>query len=160
MKKYLLLLSVVIIGLSACRKSDVTAEQAAVDDAKIQAYIKANIVNPNFTKDPSGIYYSIKQGPITTPPTTRLFPTVASTVQVAYNGKLLNGTVFDSNPNIQLALSQTIKGWQLVIPKIAPTDRITFIVPSALAYGVAGSGAAIPSNAVLVFTVDLIGFYN
>ena len=91
MKKYLLLLSVVVMGLSACRKSDVTAEQAAVDDAKIQTYIKANITNPSsFTKDPSGIYYSIKQGPITTPPTTRLFPTVASTVQVAYNGKLLN----------------------------------------------------------------------
>jgi len=141
------------MGLSACRKSDVTAEQAAVDDAKIQAYIKANIVNPNFTKDPSGIYYQVVK------PGTGAYPSATSTVQVVYNGKLLNGTVFDSNPNTQLLLSQTIKGWQIVLPKINPTGRITFIVPSALAYGVAGSGA-IPTNAVLVFTVDLIGFYN
>ena len=142
------------MGLSACRKSDVTAEQAAVDDAKIQAYIKANIVNPNFTKDPSGIYYQIVK------PGTGAYPSATSTVQVVYTGKLLNGTIFDSNPNTQLLLSQTIKGWQIVLPKINPTGRITFIVPSALAYGVAGSGAAIPTNAVLVFTVDLIGFYN
>src|SRR4051812_12776363 len=153
MKKYLLLLSVVIIGLSACRKSDVTAEQAAVDDAKIQAYIKANIVNPNFTKDPSGVYYQvIKAG-------TGAYPTTASTVQVAYTGKLLNGTVFDSKTNTTLALAGTIKGWQIAVPKINATGRITFIVPSGLAYGIQTSGS-IPTNAVLVFTIDLIGFNN
>ena len=142
------------MGLSACRKSDVTAEQAAADNAKIQAYIKANVVNPStFTKDPSGVYYSVlKTG-------TGSFPTASSTVQVAYTGKLLNGTVFDSRPNTQLALNQTIKGWQIAVPKINITGRITFIVPSTLAYGVTGSGA-IPANAPLIFTIDLIGFNN
>lgn len=153
MKKYLLLLSVVIIGLSACRKSDVTAEQAVVDDDKIQAYIKANVVNPHFTKDPSGIYYQV----ITAG--TGAFPTAASTVSVAYTGKLLNGSVFDQKTNAQLSLTQAIKGWQIAVPKINAGGRITFIVPSALAYGVTGGGS-IPANAVLVFTVDMIGFFN
>lgn len=155
MKKYLLLLSVIILGLSACKRSgDVTADQAMVDDAKIQAYLKANVPNPSiYTKDPSGIYYTV----ITNG--TGAFPTAASTVQVAYTGKLLNGDTFDQKGNIQFSLSQVIKGWQIGIPKINKDGRIRLIIPSGLAYGATGSGS-IPANGVLVFTIDLIGFFN
>ena len=56
MKKYLLLLSVVILGLSACKKVDFAAEQVAIDDAKIQAYIAANPSTAGgLTKDASGM---------------------------------------------------------------------------------------------------------
>ena len=156
MKKYLLLLSVVILGLSACKKIDFEAEQAAIDDAKIQAYLSAN--NITATKDPSGIYYNIiKQG-------TGAAPTATSTIQVAYTGKLLNGITFESSSSAVLALSGTIKGWQVGILKInagplgdqANAGRIRLIIPSALAYG-ANSSGKIPANSVLDFTVTLIG---
>ena len=96
MKKYLLLLSVVVLGLSACKKVDFVAEQAAIDEAKIQAYISAN--NITVTKDPSGIYYQIlKTG-------TGAYPTATSTIQVGYTGKLLNGTTFEASSSAVLPL--------------------------------------------------------
>jgi FKBP-type peptidyl-prolyl cis-trans isomerase FkpA len=159
MKKYLLLLSVVIVGLSACKKVDFAAEQVTIDDAKIQAYIAAN---PNtaggLTKDASGMYYKI----IT--PGVGGFPAATSTIKVGYTGKLLNGTTFESSPSAVLTLSGTIQGWQIGLLKVkgpsaaGATDggKIFMIIPSALAYGAAGSGK-IPANSVLIFTVDLNG---
>lgn len=163
MKRYLLLFSLFIIGLSSCKKGDVTTEQAAIDDAKIQAYMSAN--NIKATKDPSGIYYQvIKDGAGTK-------PTATSTVQVTYNGKLLNGTVFDQATVTNLLLSGTIKGWQIGLPYVKSgtldsqnrpisntAGRILLIVPSALGYGTVAQDN-IPANSVLVFTIDLIGFY-
>ena len=160
MKKYLLLLSVIVLGLSACKKVDFVTEQAAIDDAKIQAYMTAN--NITATKDASGIYYKVlKTG-------TGAYPTsTASTIQVAYTGKYLNGTTFDQSSNFVTKLSDTIKGWQIGMLKVnAGTlgvsnsgGRILLIVPSALAYGTTGSGA-LAANTVLAFTIDLIGVSN
>lgn len=150
MKKYLLLFSLFIISLSACKKGDVTSEQAAVDDTKIQAYIKAN--NINATKDASGIYYEVIR------PGTGAYPVASSTVKITYTGKFLNGQLFDSAASVSLLLSGTVQGFQLGIPHINGGGRILLIVPSALGYGTAGSGA-VPANSVLVFTVDLISFF-
>lgn len=155
MKRYLLLLSLLIIGLSSCEKVDVVAEQIAADDAKIQAYIKANNL-PAKKDEASGVYYYIFQpGDLTaTPPT----PSLASTVQVTYVGKFLNGETFDQGNVVNLKLSNTIKGWQVVMPKIGKGGRVMIIVPSTKGYGSADNGS-IPGNSVLVFSVDLIGFY-
>lgn len=159
MKKYLLLLSVVILGLSACKKVDVVTEQAAIDEAKIQAYIAANpSTAAGVTKDASGIYYKIlKTG-------AGAKPTATSTVRIAYVGKLLNGSTFDSSTGYTSALSNFVSGFQSGLLKVngpsaaGATDggKIFMIIPSALAYGTAGSGA-IPANSVITFTVDLNG---
>lgn len=149
MKRYLLLLSLFIIGLSSCKKGDVTAEQATIDDTKIQAFIKAN--NITATKDASGVYYQILAAGETTHPTT------TSTVQVAYNGRFLNNVSFDSSNQATFKLANVVKGWQIAIPKIGRGGRILFIVPSALAYGTTVNGA-IPANSVLSFTAELTGW--
>jgi FKBP-type peptidyl-prolyl cis-trans isomerase FkpA len=148
MKRYLLLLSVFIIGLSSCKKGDVTADQAAVDEAKILAFIKAN--NITATKDPSGVYYQI----IT--PGTGAHPIATSSIQVTYNARFLNGVSFDGADVITLKLSSLVKGWQIAIPKIGQHGRINFIVPSALAYGTTAT-STVPANSVLSFTVELVG---
>lgn len=144
MKKTLLLLAFFALVFSACKKSSNTipavdpAVQAKIDDDKIQAYIAAN--NITATKDPSGLYYQI----IT--PGSGTAPTVKSTVTVAYTGKLLDGTQFETNPNFTHKLGPTtdnngkivdlglIKGWQIGIPFIKPQGRILLIIPSALGY--------------------------
>ncbi len=145
------------MGLYACKKGDLTAEQAVVDDAKIQAYMAANGITA--TKDPSGLYYKvIKTG-------TGAAPTANSTVQVAYTGKLLNGSTFEMSSNSVLPLSGTIKGWQIGLLKakagtlgVANTaGRILLIIPSALAYGEIASAGKYPANSVLIFTIDVIG---
>jgi FKBP-type peptidyl-prolyl cis-trans isomerase FkpA len=151
MKKYFLLFSVLIIGLSSCQKTSV-ATQAAVDDTKIQAYIKAN--NITATKDPSGIYYQVIR------PGTGPYPTSTDTVQIAYTGKYLNDQQFATAPTTDMAVSGLVPGFQTGMQHINAGGRLLLIIPSALGYGTAGTGSGgVAPNAVLVYTIDLISFY-
>jgi FKBP-type peptidyl-prolyl cis-trans isomerase FkpA len=157
MKKQFLLFGLLIILFSACTKTSFNApKQAAIDEEKIQLYIAANHLN--VTKDPTtGIYYQI----ITANPGPH--PTSTDTVQVSYVGKLLNGTVFDSESVTELPVTDLVIGFQDGIQLVgsngaAPYARILMIIPSALGYGTTAS-ASVPANSVLVFTVDLIGAY-
>ena len=156
MKKYVLLLSLIIIGFSACKKDkdnfDATA-QAAKDEADIQAYLKAN-PSITATKDASGVYYQILTAG------TGANPKATSSVSVNYVGKLLNGgTQFDAGNGFSANLDGgVIKGWTYGIPLGKVGGRILLIIPSALAYGNTSPGAAIPKNSVLVFTIDILGF--
>ena len=149
MKKSFLLLAFFALVFSACKKSSTNVDpavQAAADDAKIQAYIKAN--NITAVKDPSGLYYQILV------PGSGATATTSSTIRVAYTGKLLDGTQFDTNANFTTVLSGVVKGWQIGIPFVKPGGRILLLIPSALGYGSTVAGS-IPANSVLVFTIDL-----
>ncbi len=155
MKKYLLLICLLTIVFSSCKKSTATfnaAQQATIDDGLIQSYISANHITA--TRDPSGVYYQI----IT--PGTGAYPTASSNVNVNYTGKLLDGSVFAPTANLSSSLTALIQGWQIGIPHINAGGRILLIIPSALGYGNSSPGAGIPANAVLVFTIDLLGFSN
>jgi FKBP-type peptidyl-prolyl cis-trans isomerase len=153
MKRYILLLSLLIIGISSCKKETPfdPAKQAIADEASIQAYIKAH--NVTATKGASGIYYQV----IT--PGTGPYPTANSLITVNYTGKLIDGTTFDSGSINNSALSGFIPGWIIGIPYINTGGRLLLLVPSALGYGNRVNGS-IPANSVLVFTVDLTGFTN
>ncbi|MBK0380141.1 FKBP-type peptidyl-prolyl cis-trans isomerase [Mucilaginibacter segetis] len=153
MKKYIILLTIAIVGLASCKKEKTVSasEQAVIDDTAIQTYLAAN-PDIDATKDASGLYYQvITEG-------SGANPTVSSTVTVNYTGKVLNGNVFAEPSNLTSPLSGLIKGWQIGIPHIKTGGRILLIVPSGLAYGATSPGAAIPANAVLVFTIDLLSF--
>jgi FKBP-type peptidyl-prolyl cis-trans isomerase len=152
MKKQFLLFGLLILLFTACKKQSFNAtKQSVIDDEKIQAYIAANHIN--VTKAPSGIYYEIIRAD------TGTHPLDTATVQVSYTGKLLNGTVFDTESADIIGLSGAIVGWQDGLPLIAPGGRIRLIIPSALGYGSSVSGS-IPANSVLDFTIDLLGYYN
>jgi FKBP-type peptidyl-prolyl cis-trans isomerase FkpA len=153
MRKYFLLLCVLFIGISSCKKDSFNAaKQATTDDALIQAYISNNGIVAN--KDPSGLYYEI------TNPGTGATPTVSSTVTVTYTGSLLNGEVFAPTATTTAALSAFIKGWQIGVPHIAAGGTILLLVPSALGYGNSSPSVYIPANSVLVFTITLTSFTN
>jgi len=86
-------------------------------------------------------------------------PTVADVVTVHYEGKLLDGTVFDSSyargAPATFPLGRLVPGWQIAIPKMGVGETIEIAIPSDLAYGPVGRGP-IPPNATLVFKVELI----
>ncbi|AUX70776.1 peptidylprolyl isomerase [Porphyrobacter sp. HT-58-2] len=86
-------------------------------------------------------------------------PTVADVVTVHYEGRLIDGTVFDSSyPRGEPAtfpLGRLVKGWQMAIPQMGVGETIEIAIPADLAYGPVGRGP-IPGNATLVFTVELI----
>ena len=86
-------------------------------------------------------------------------PTVADIVTVHYEGKLIDGTVFDSSfargEPATFPLGRLVKGWQLAVPQMGVGETIEIAIPADLAYGPVGRGP-IPGNATLVFTVELI----
>ena len=85
-------------------------------------------------------------------------PTVDSTVNVTYRGTLLeNNNLFDENTDgIELPLYAVIDGWKIGIPLIKEGGKIMLYIPSLLGYGCQGGGTTIPSNANLIFEVEII----
>lgn len=86
------------------------------------------------------------------------------TVTVNYVGVLYKGgKEFDASwkrnePfSFPLGEGKVIKGWDQGIPGMKVGGRRELIIPSALAYGAAGSPPTIPPNAPLVFVVDMLG---
>ena len=123
---------------------------AAYDDATIQKYISTNALT-GFTKTKSGLYYKIDVAGTGSP------ITADSTVKVEYEGKLLNGNVFDrTSPGspVSLPLADFIKGWQEAIPLIKEGGTIRMILPSSLGYGLAGTDG-IPAFSCLYFSVKV-----
>ena len=86
-------------------------------------------------------------------------PTATDTVEVHYQGALIDGTVFDSSierkQKISFPLNRVIPGWTEGLQKVKEGGKIKLIIPSDLAYGDAGSPPKIPGGATLVFEVEL-----
>lgn len=152
MKKYLVLIVMLVAGLSACQKVETNTlakDQAVIDDQKIQDYIKANKITA--TKDANtGVYYNI----IT--PGTDPKPTALSTVKITYTYKYLNGLEIGTTTGLQAKVNVFIAGLQFGIPKIGTGGRILLIIPSGKAYG-SGEQNGVSANSVLVYTLDLDG---
>jgi len=87
-------------------------------------------------------------------------PTAEDLVSVDYEGKLINGEVFDSSYQrgkpVQFKVSQVIAGWQEALQKMKPGATWELFVPPELAYGDRGLGGPIGPNETLVFKVHLI----
>ena len=86
-------------------------------------------------------------------------PKVTDTVKVHYKGRLISGHVFDSSiargEPVSFPLNGVIPGWSEGVQLMKVGSKFQFTIPSALAYGPAGTGP-IPPNSVLVFDVELL----
>jgi FKBP-type peptidyl-prolyl cis-trans isomerase len=114
----------------------------------------------NKTKDgvkttASGLQYKIiKEGTGNTPKAT-------DRVLVHYEGKLLDGTVFDSSIKrgepIAFPLNRVIPGWTEGLQLIKEGGKAILYIPSKLAYGPGGTpGGPIGPNETLIFEVELL----
>jgi FKBP-type peptidyl-prolyl cis-trans isomerase len=85
-------------------------------------------------------------------------PSASDEVRVHYEGKLIDGTVFDSSYGgdpIEFPLDLVIKGWTEGLQLMGVGGKYKFFIPSELAYGVEGAGP-IPPYSVLIFEVELL----
>ncbi|WAJ36228.1 FKBP-type peptidyl-prolyl cis-trans isomerase [Pseudomonas sp. GOM7] len=82
-------------------------------------------------------------------------------VTVHYEGKLTDGSVFDSSvargSPIDLPVSGVIPGWVEGLQLMHVGEKYKLYIPSELAYGEQSPSPAIPANSVLVFDLELIG---
>jgi len=125
-------------------------------EAKAMAKKELAAVTKGFNKTNSGLYYNI------TKKTDGKPAAKGSKVSVHYEGKLLDGQVFDSSfkrnqpIDFTLGIGQVIAGWDEGIMLLKVGEEATFVIPSNLAYGSRGAGGVIPPDASLIFKVALV----
>lgn len=131
------------------RKTMAETNQKAGD-----AFLVENKAKDGVKTTSSGLQYKVvKAG-------TGKSPVATSEVEVHYEGRLINGKVFDSSiqrgKSISFGVNKVIKGWTEALQLMKEGARWQIYIPSALAYGENGAGAAIGPNETLVFDVELI----
>lgn len=116
-------------------------------------YLEENKKQPGVTQTQSGLQYKvIKEGNGKT-------PTANNQVTVNYEGKLLDGTVFDSSfergKPATFPVTGVIPGWTEGLQLMKEGGSYELYIPSDLAYGDQGT-QGIPGGSTLIFKVDLI----
>jgi len=88
-------------------------------------------------------------------------PTPTDTVTCHYEGRLIDGTVFDSSYRrgepASFPLQGVIRGWTEGLQLMSIGSKFRFFIPFDLAYGAQGAGGSIPPYAALIFDVELLG---
>ena len=129
------------------------SEKAMAEGA---AFLAEQEAREGVVKTDSGLMYEVmeagKEGGKT--------PAATDKVTVHYEGKLMDGTVFDSSiargEPTSFALNQVIPGWTEGLQLMSEGAKYKLFIPSELAYGDRGAGPSIGPNQTLVFDVELI----
>ena len=130
-------------------------QEAAAAKAKGAAWLAENKKNAGVVELPSGLQYKIitaGNGPVAE---------ADQDVVVKYEGKLLDGTVFDSsytrNPQTTtFKPSQVIKGWTEALTMMPQGSTWELYIPENLGYGERGAGPKIPPYSTLIFKVEVV----
>lgn len=130
------------------------AEAGKAAKAEGEKFLAENAKKEGITVTKSGLQYEmLTEG-------TGKKPKATDTVRCHYEGRLLDGTVFDSsykrNAPADFGLQQVIAGWTEGVQLMAEGSKFRFYIPYMLAYGEGGAGAMIPPFATLIFDVELI----
>lgn len=105
---------------------------------------------------PSGLQYKVlKEG-------TGALPTDTSTVKCLYEGRLIDGTVFDSNTEegrdpfeVNLGMPRVIPGWVEALKLMPAGSKWEVYIPQNLGYGQQDMGKIKPFS-TLIFTIEVL----
>jgi len=130
------------------------APNSSDSQAKGAAFMEKNAHKAGVITLPSGLQYEVINNG------TGKKPSKNDMVTVDYEGKLLDGTVFDSSYKrgqpATFPVSGVIQGWQEALQLMNTGSTWMLYIPANLAYGEAGAGGVIGPNETLVFKVYLI----
>ena len=128
-------------------------QQASYKKANLD-WLEANKKLKGVKTLPSGLQYRVLtegNGPVATD---------SSEVEVHYEGKLIDGTVFDSSYKrgqpATFRPNQVIKGWTEALTLMPEGSVWELYIPANLGYGEQGSGRSIPGNSTLIFKVEVL----
>ena len=120
-----------------------------------QDFLTANKKKAGVVTLPSGLQYKVlKEGSGKSPKATDV-------VTTNYEGKLVDGTVFDSSYKrgepTSFPVNRVIKGWTEALQLMKVGSKWQRVIPPNLAYGKQPPpGSPIPPDAVLVFDIELL----
>ena len=129
--------------------------KASAENLMIGAeYLTNNAKNEGVVTLESGLQYKvITEG-------TGNSPSATDTVETHYEGRLIDGSVFDSSyqrgETVSFPVNGVIPGWTEALQLMKEGAKWELSIPATLAYGEAGSPPVIPPNATLVFDVELV----
>lgn len=127
----------------------------AVQTEKGRAFLAENAKKPGVISLPSGLQYKVlKQG-------DGIVPQKTDKVKVHYEGRLIDGTVFDAsskhgNEPATFRPDQVIKGWTEALTMMPVGSKWQLFIPQELGYGERAAGQ-IPPYSTLIFDVELVG---
>ena len=118
-----------------------------------EAFLAANAKKDSVVTTKSGLQYKILTAG------TGAVPTATQKVKVNYEGRLIDGTVFDSSYKRKqpatFACNQVIKGWTEALTMMPVGSKWEVYIPQELGYGSREAGK-IPPFSTLIFTVELL----
>lgn len=137
--------------------AELQAKRDAEGEANKKAgaeFLAANKKNEGVVELPSGLQFKVvKVG-------TGRNPKATDIVTVHYEGKLIDGTVFDSSLKrgqpATFPLDGVIKGWTEGLQLMKEGGKSILYIPADLAYGANPPAPSIPPHATLIFEVELI----
>jgi FKBP-type peptidyl-prolyl cis-trans isomerase len=142
----------VLNALVEQRQAAAMAESSANLDAGLK-YLEENAKREGVVTLDSGLQYEVLE------PGEGAKPAAEDTVTTHYEGRLIDGTVFDSSYQrgepATFPLNRVIPGWTEGLQLMSPGAKYRLYVPAVLAYGDRATGT-IPPNSTLVFDVELI----
>jgi FKBP-type peptidyl-prolyl cis-trans isomerase len=147
----LLAIAALTLALAACQGDQKAAENLTA----AQTFLAENAKKPGVKTLPSGVQYEV----VRSGAATGASPKASDLVKVHYEGKLVNGEVFDSSyergaPAV-MRVDRLIPAWTEALQRMRPGDEWMLYVPPEQGYGEQGAGP-IPPNSVLIFRVELI----
>lgn len=118
-------------------------------------FLEENAKNDSVITTPSGLQYKVLvkgEGEV---------PQVSDKVLVNYEGRLIDGTVFDASAKhgdkpASFRANQVIKGWTEALTMMPVGSKWQLFIPYQLAYGERNSGQIKPYS-TLIFDVELVG---
>jgi FKBP-type peptidyl-prolyl cis-trans isomerase FklB len=130
------------------------AEKAAAAKKQGELFLTENKSKPGVVTTASGLQYIVLKdgaGPK---------PTATDKVKCNYEGKLIDGTIFDSSIKqghpIEFAVNGVIKGWTEALQLMNAGSKWRLFIPSDLAYGDQQMGPDIKPGSTLIFEVELL----
>lgn len=129
-------------------------QDAGLSPDVVDTYLAANANKPGVQTTSSGLQFKIVRTG------SGRKPMVDDSVEVHYEGRLINGTVFDSSyrrgQTVTFGVMQVIPGWTEALQLMSEGAEYELTIPPELAYGEAGAGDVIGPNEVLIFKVELV----
>lgn len=148
------MIAVPVLAQSAPPKPAVpSVPSVPVQPDPTELFLKTNRAVKGVVETASGLQYQVQ-----TPGTGEAKPTDSDVTLIQYEGRLIDGTVFDKTQRpTPLPVTAVVPGFSEALKLMQKGGKTRFWIKPSLAYGDEATGP-IPAHSILVFDIELLDF--